>query len=159
MTNPVRKVLLITALFMTMVYTSSAAQSGGIDPDFEPHDAQVLIDECVAKQQALLDTGVTAVMREGMAKIVGCLEDVIVELTPVLFEPDVRTPKQTQEMLDTIRNAYQPFMWKLYNNFRGCPGFCGTLYHIFHLDAYASVLSTIINRMVDQMNEAYLSRP
>lgn len=150
--------VLMVAAFLIVTFPSSHAGAGGYDPDFNPLDAQTLIDECVAKQQALLDTGVTSNMREGMAKIVGCLQDVIVELTPVLFEPEVRTPEDTRIMLDTLINAYQPFMWQLYNEFRGCPNFCGTFYHTFHLSSYANVLDDIIRRMVDQMNEAQLAR-
>ncbi len=133
-------------------------RAGGYDPDFQPLDPQTLIDECVEKQRSLLDTGVTGVMREGMANVVVCLQDVIVDLTPVVFEPEVRTPEETRAMLDTMSKAYQSFMWQLYNEYRGCPAYCGTFYHIFHLDEYAMVLSTIINRMVDQMNEARISR-
>ncbi|NQV45128.1 MAG: hypothetical protein HQ501_09510 [Rhodospirillales bacterium] len=158
MTRIKMRFVLMLAAFLIVTFPSSHAGAGGYDPDFKPLDAQILIDECVSKQQALLDTGVTANMREGMAKIVGCLQDVIVELTPVLFEPDVRTPEDTREMLDAISKAYQPFMWQLYNEFRGCPGYCGTLYHIFHLTSYANVLDDIIHQMVDQMNEAQLTR-
>ncbi len=158
MTRIKMRFVLMLAAFLIVTFPSSHAGAGGYDPDFKPLDAQTLIDECFAKQQALLDTGVTGKMRKGMARIVGCLQDVIVELTPVLFEPDVRTPEDTREMLDTIRNSYGPFMWQLYNEFRGCPNFCGTFYHTFHLDEYALILDTIINRMVDQMNEAQLVR-
>jgi len=153
-----RMVLWALTALLIVAWPAAHAAAGGYDPDFKPLDAQVLIDECVAKQQALLDTGVTATMREGMANVVGCLQDVIVDLTPVLFEPDVRTPEDTREMLATMNKAYGSFMWQLYNEFRGCPAYCGTFQQIFHLDEYAMVLSTMIRRMVDQMNEARLTR-
>ena len=150
----VRAAAIAAALFF-----STAAAAGGA----EKIDAQKEIDECVAVGQSDIDTGVTARMRRGAAKTVGCLEDRIVVHLKALFKgkengtfPDGKT-KFTEEgfrqILEQLAISYQGLYWSLYNDHAGCKGGCGTMYATFHLAKYTALLEQILRDVVAQRNE------
>ena len=133
---------------------SHAPLAGG-NP-FEPIDAQPLIDACLALSKEDRDSGVTARMRSGGARSIGCLQGVIRDQAEALFDEESLNSLDLEEQLTKIRKGYQTLYWAIYNDHRACrfPRMeCGTFYHVFHLGEHSSLLEKIIRDMVEQRNE------
>ncbi len=141
-----RQVLIFCLVFaFFMMARLDAATAGG--KEFEPIDAQALVDACWAKTAHTRGPGsTTGSMREGGAITIGCLEEVILDQAEILFEPEYFSRRQVEEKLDQLADAYQKLYWSIYNQHRGCVP-CGTMYHVFHLGAHSAILKKMIKDM------------
>ena len=123
---------------------------------FEPIDAQPLIDACWALSAEDRDSGVTARMRSGGARSIGCLEGVIRDQAEALFDEETLNSLNLEDQLTKIAKGYQTLYGAIYNRHTACglPRMeCGSFYHVFHLGKHSYLLEEIIRDMVKQRNE------
>jgi hypothetical protein len=143
---------LIIVITIMVFHPFSAARAGGEAP-FTPINPDALINGCIEKSQAKLDTGVTARMREGGAEIVRCYEKIILDQASGMFNPEYLSQEVLKSYLDKIRYGYQKLYWALYNGHKKCDLWCGTDKHIYHLSAHEELLEKIIRDMIEERNE------
>ena len=115
--------------------------------DYEPIDADTLIDLCFEKYDEGLSSGVTAEMKSAAYDTAACLETVIDSLTEGFFYPDSFDQKEVMPKIDQIKAAYLSLMGAIYNQNRGCAPWCGTL-NLEPIAAYTGVLGSIIRDIV-----------
>ena len=128
---------------------------------FQPINAEQIIDGCLKISEEDRDSGVTGRARSGMARTVGCLEVEVVNQLQALFPegaagsfPD-GTPKSKagiEKLIAEMGSSYQGLQWSIWNEHRGCDP-CGTMYQLFHIGKYASLLEEILREVVGVRNE------
>lgn len=148
-----RTVKLLFGMVLLALITHSAAEAG-IDDPFNPIDADALINGCVERWQADLDSGVTVRMRSGSAAIIDCYEDVIQNQAEEMFEPESLSRQELRSYLDDIKAGYQKLYWAIFNKHKKCDTLCGTDKQVYHLGAHMALLERIIRDMAAERNEA-----
>jgi hypothetical protein len=112
-----------------------------------------MIDTCWALSKKDRDSCVTGRMRSGSARTARCLQNIILDQSEEMFEPDTLSRQEVLEKTDKISEGYQTLYWAIYNTHKRCDRFCGTDKHVYHLSAYTSLLEDIIKDMINERNE------
>lgn len=115
----------------------------------EPSRSQQISKTCRDLSQAQLDTGVTADMREAMAKTAACLEDNILKIASEEFF------KESPEKLEKFKADFKAYgdgaksmSWALHNEADWCEQGCGTMGYVMAPGAYTNMLEVFLEEML-----------
>jgi hypothetical protein len=124
--------------------------AGAASPDWAEIDPEPLIDRCWSISQEDRDSGVTVLMSQGAANTIDCLEEEIVRHATAFFK--TKNEEEIRQLVSDLDKPYAEFYWVMYNENKGCEPSCGSMYHMFHVGALASLLENILRDLVSQRN-------
>ena len=156
----IQKIVMLVAALSIVAFVHGEAQAQ-LSPAREAAanaEAKKLIDGCWAISKELRDRGSSADIRNGSAKSIGCLHELILDQTEAMFEPRYLSRKVAMARLDKLADSYQKFIWDIHNSHRGCSPTCGTIYHVFHLGSHAGLLEEMLRTMIHKRYEYEIER-
>jgi len=131
------------------LYLAPIAAGAGA-PDWVDIDAEPLIERCWAVSRDDRESGVTVRMGHGTADTIGCLESEIVRHATAFFA--TKNVEEIRNLISNLDKSYAEFYWIMYNENKGCDPSCGSIYHMIHVGALASLLEDILRDLVSQRN-------
>lgn len=139
----------ILALAACLACASPAAARA----DWQPLDADQLVEACWASGQADIDSGVTSRMQQGIATASQCLRTRIAETAAPLFAGTGYTPKQQLADIDRVTQGAGGFYARLYAQNRACAPACGTLAPVQAAAEVPDLLERLLRDVVEVRNQ------
>ena len=132
----------------------STASAGGA-PESAQERTEAAIEACWALSQADRDTGVTSQMRHGAVVSARCLEGVLQDELRGLLDDNTLARLDLPSQIEALRDSYGSIYWELYNGGRrNSTEWRGTVYQVFHVAAYASLLEDLIHKVAVERDGA-----
>ena len=122
-------------------------ETSGVDDIFvKPIDYKAAIEQCDKKAREGYDSGIPARMHNAAEEESICLEELIADLN---LEMTGQNHKETLSQLESLRNSYTALVWNYANNRKDCAPWCGSMFALYPISNYISLLEEMLNQMVN----------